>query len=93
MRDLNERPAIGGETIRVGDCYIWAEIYDLDSPTDYREYLPNHVSPPSTGTGEDFITLDNAEPLPWTALGRVLTAAARMIRFLARAKKDSSCGG
>lgn len=25
---------------RVGDCRIWAVIFYLDSPTDYREYLP-----------------------------------------------------
>ncbi len=30
----------GGTPFRVGDCQIWAEIHYLDSPTDYREYLP-----------------------------------------------------
>ena len=30
----------GGEGIHVRDCYVWMEIYDLDSPSDYREYLP-----------------------------------------------------
>jgi hypothetical protein len=24
---------------RVSDCYVWTEIYYLDSATDYREYL------------------------------------------------------
>jgi len=31
---------IGGEGIHVRDCYVWMEIYYLDSPSDYREYLP-----------------------------------------------------
>jgi hypothetical protein len=37
---LNRNRQIGGEPVHVRDCYIWAEIYYLDSPTDYREYLP-----------------------------------------------------
>ncbi len=60
MREMADRKAIGGEAIHIGDCYAWAEIYYLDSPTDYREYISNHVSQPSTATGEGFITLDNA---------------------------------
>jgi hypothetical protein len=31
---------IGGKFAHVGDCYVWAEIYYLDSLTDYREFLP-----------------------------------------------------
>ncbi|HEY7352781.1 MAG TPA: hypothetical protein VH596_08440 [Terriglobales bacterium] len=27
----------------VGDCYIWASIFYLDSSTDYRECLPRAV--------------------------------------------------
>lgn len=26
--------------LHIQDCRVWAEIYYLDSPTDYREYLP-----------------------------------------------------
>jgi hypothetical protein len=33
---------IGGQSMRITDCYIWSEIYYLDSPTDYRECLPPH---------------------------------------------------
>ena len=41
----SQRPQrIGGNTFHVGDCRIWAEIYYLDSPTNYREYLPQHSS-------------------------------------------------
>lgn len=31
---------VGGDPVHVSDCYIWAAIHYLDSPTDYREYLP-----------------------------------------------------
>lgn len=31
---------IGGATYHVGDPYVWSAIYYLDSPTDFREYLP-----------------------------------------------------
>jgi hypothetical protein len=40
----NQDRQIGGEPVHVRDCYIWAEIYYLDSPTDYREYLPRASS-------------------------------------------------
>jgi hypothetical protein len=33
---------VGGRVMHVKDCYIWSEIYYLDSPTDYRECLPPH---------------------------------------------------
>jgi hypothetical protein len=33
---------IGGAEYRVGDCHVWAEIFYLDSPTDYRECLPEN---------------------------------------------------
>jgi hypothetical protein len=41
MYDLNKQ--IGGEAIHIRDCYVWAQIYYLDSATDYREHL---VGPP-----------------------------------------------
>lgn len=63
MRDQKDRKEIGGETTRIGDCYIWAEIHYLDSSTDYREHIPRQVSHRSTATGDEFITLDNARPL------------------------------
>jgi len=35
-----DQEQIGGATYRVGDAYVWSAIHYLDSPTDYREYLP-----------------------------------------------------
>ena len=30
----------GGNPTHLSDCYVWIEILYLDSPTNYREYLP-----------------------------------------------------
>ena len=40
MANRIQRKEIGGERIHVRDCYVWTEIYYLDSRSDYREYLP-----------------------------------------------------
>lgn len=50
----------GGREFHVADCYIWAEIYYLDSPTDYREYLPlKDVSIQSKPCSEQMVLLDD----------------------------------
>lgn len=41
---LGHRGQIGGECFHTSDCHIWAAIYYLDSPTDYRECLPPAAS-------------------------------------------------
>jgi len=41
MEEQPGKPQIGGSSVHVGDCYVWAAISYLDSPTDYREYLPH----------------------------------------------------
>jgi hypothetical protein len=73
MRETMDRKEIGCEAIHVGDCYVWAEIYSLDSRTDYREYISNDVSQPTTETGTEFITLDNAW-FSWRAVAKSLAA-------------------
>ena len=45
---------IGGQSIHIGDCQVWAAIYYLDSPTDYREFLPAKTSAPHLSTQWDF---------------------------------------
>jgi hypothetical protein len=42
---VNQYKQIGGESVHIRDCYVWAEIYYLDSQTDYREYLPERPHP------------------------------------------------
>jgi hypothetical protein len=72
MRNMTDWKEIGGEAIHVRDCYVWAEIYYLDSPTDYREYIPKPVSQRRSAADEEFITLDNPGPFPWRAVAKVL---------------------
>jgi hypothetical protein len=40
MANTIQRSEIGGESIHVRDCYVWSEIHYLDSPSAYREFLP-----------------------------------------------------
>ncbi len=48
---------IGGQVVHVGDCQVWAEIFYLDSSTDYREYLPQKSDVRTTDSGEDLAML------------------------------------
>lgn len=70
MRKVSDQNAIGGKAIHVGDCLVWAEIYYLDSPTDYREYITNHVSPRRATSSEEFVTLDDAVQFSWAAVAK-----------------------
>jgi hypothetical protein len=56
---LNEDKRIGREAVYIRDCYVWAEIYYLDSPTSYREYLP-HTVESSTFPENDLVMLDDS---------------------------------
>lgn len=47
-----------GPEFHVGDCYVWSEIYYLDSATDYREYLPQNAIRARIGS-DDLILLDS----------------------------------
>jgi hypothetical protein len=57
---LNQDKEIGGQPIHVRDCYVWAEIYYLDSPTNYREYLPPQPVDPLTALRSDFVILNSS---------------------------------
>lgn len=52
---------VGGDSFHVRDCYVWAEIYYLDSDTDYREYLPSNAAAQPRLIGDDLIMLDSKE--------------------------------
>lgn len=58
---IKQEKQIAAEPIHVRDCYVWAEIYYLDSPTDYREYLPEYSYRKSTLEQSDFVLLDDSE--------------------------------
>ncbi len=63
MGNLADYPRMNGESesgVSIGNCYVWAEIYYLDSPTDYREYLPQHCARQFPVAG-DLVMLDSSE--------------------------------
>jgi hypothetical protein len=59
MADLTKGKEIAGSSFHIGDCYIWAEIFYLDSCTDYREYLPQSSRRSPAANGSDLIMLDD----------------------------------
>ena len=52
MSEPNEQAQASGAPSHVGDCYIWVEIYYLDSATDYRECLVPKPRNPQSDFGE-----------------------------------------
>ena len=59
MGKPTSREPIRGESAHVGDCYVWAEINYLDSPTDYREYLPQARTWPPAALLSQLIMLES----------------------------------
>jgi len=65
MGNLADHRRMGGEGVHIGDCYVWAEIYYLDSPTNYRDYLPQDcVLEPRTVPLDDWVILESSERSP-----------------------------
>ena len=67
---INQQKQIGGEPYHVRDCYVWAEIFYLDSATDYREYLPECSVGPPMLLHADFVLLDDSA----SDRGRLMTS-------------------
>jgi hypothetical protein len=68
MADLIEDRDLAGRTFHISDCYVWAEIYYLDSPTNYREYLPQSDARPRFG---DLVMLDSEKASPQSKIKAV----------------------
>jgi hypothetical protein len=86
---LNQDKEIGGQPVHVRDCYVWAEIYYLDSPTNYREYLPSQPVDPSTVHLDDLVMLDssgesyNSNPKGgWAIAGLFFAIAGLLLSFM-----------
>ena len=47
------------QEFHVADCYVWAEIYYLDSATDYREYLAGDANRRIGGKDDGLVMLDS----------------------------------
>jgi hypothetical protein len=83
MREARRSKELGGETIHISDCYVWTEIYYLDSQTCYRECILMHASQ-GARTGAEFITLDNPWRFSWRAAAKFLvTLPVRLLTWRA----------
>jgi hypothetical protein len=60
MADLDR--GVENNAVHIQDCRIWAEIYYLDSPTDYREYLAQGSMQPKEGCNE-LVMLEDSKHL------------------------------
>jgi hypothetical protein len=60
MADLDR--GVENNAVHIQDCRIWAEIYYLDSPTDYREYL-SHGSMELRESFSDLVMLEDSKHL------------------------------
>jgi hypothetical protein len=81
MSEPNEHTQAGGATSHVGDCYIWAEIYYLDSATDYRECVARAMREASN-FGE-LVMLDEKRQSPlWVVLRNVASKVASILHAI-----------
>lgn len=72
---------IGGSAVHVGDFYVWAAISYLDSPTDYREYLP-HRRWRAAASDDELVMLDQRGHWRWAKPGVVTLFAFLTSMFL-----------
>jgi hypothetical protein len=86
--NLADHQRAGGVCVHIADCYVWAEIYYLDSPTDYREYLSENCALPRPLRGNpvmldpfEFSRKSTAKTLP---LWPVLLVTSMIFLFLLR---------
>lgn len=71
-----------GRTSHVRDCQMWAEIDYLDSPTDYREYLPGQRPSPYMSDRNDLVILDSETHSPRKSSTRLSLVAVGVITML-----------
>jgi len=65
MGNLADHQRIGAESVHISDCYVWAEIYYLNSTSDYREYLPqNGADGPRSISHDNWVPLEFSERAP-----------------------------
>ena len=79
MADLDR--GAENDAVHIQDCRIWAEIYYLDSPTDYREYLAQGGMQ-NRETPSGLVMLEDSKP-PLTVNGiRLRSLAAGIVLIL-----------
>lgn len=65
-----------GREFHVSDCYVWAEIYYLDSATDYKECLSRNVNHPPALKDDGLVLLDSGMSTDATQRMRSVTRAS-----------------
>lgn len=73
MDTQHHEEQIGGMPVRVSDCHIWAAIHYLDSPTDYREHLPQYQE--KLRLTSDLVMLGEERPSAWITGLQVIVGA------------------
>jgi hypothetical protein len=76
---IKQEKQIGGESIHVRDCYVWAEIYYLDSATNYRECLAEYSARPPQLAQADFVLTDNSGNWPDRSIFSVSTTPTAFV--------------
>src|SRR5882762_8348906 len=82
MSQRSYQRAMGGTTVHIGDCYVWASIYYLDSSTDYREYIQAVRPQPSEMCFQSASMIGDDHPRgfpSWRLLNRLLLFVGIMI--------------
>ena len=78
----NSYPENTGRISHVRDCQLWAEIDYLDSPTDYREYLPGQESSPDTTDREGLAVVETQNCSPGRSKRRLSVVVIGVITML-----------
>lgn len=68
-------------SLHVQDCLVWAAIHYLDSPTDYREHLPQS-RPQRCTKRDDFEMLDTSRRFSLAYLDRLPLLAVAFVLIL-----------
>jgi len=73
MADLD--PGVRRNVVHIQDCRVWAEIFYLDSPTDYREHLAQSTLQLRESCSDLVMLEDSKRPPKVNALTRRLLVA------------------
>jgi len=79
--DVRGHQKIGGKAVHVGDSHVWATIFYLDSPTEYREFLPAFVQE-SRPLNKNLAILDNKTTSIWGQLPVILVIALVIVSII-----------
>jgi hypothetical protein len=83
MKKTNHPTQSSGANSYIGDCYVWAEIYYLDSTSDYRECLTRQSQ-------SELVMLDEITPSPlWVVFNNLARMAISVVDAFANTVRRS----